>query len=48
MDLKKLTQWAKKELAFIMEDIPVLKKNTYLVYSSPYGQCNLTADRLEI
>lgn len=48
MDLKKLTQWAKEELALILEDIPELKKNAYLVYSSPYGQCNLTADRLEI
>lgn len=48
MDLKKLTQWAKEELALILEDIPEMKGNAHLVYSSPYGQCNLIADRLEI
>jgi len=48
MDLKKLNQWARNELALILENIPELKKNVYLVYSSSNGMCNITSDRLVI
>lgn len=48
LNLNKIIQWAKNELSLILDDIPDLKGNVYLVYSSPSGQCNLTANRLEI
>ncbi len=48
MDLNKLNRWATEELFKILEDIPELKGIAYLVFSSPNGQCMLTANRLEI
>jgi len=48
MNLEKLNQWAKDEFSKIIEDIPELKGNAYMVFSSPDGQCKLTANRLEI
>ena len=48
MDLEKLSQWAKRQLSVIITDIPELKENAYLVFSSRYGQCDLTDDKSDI
>jgi hypothetical protein len=48
MNLNKLSKCAAEELSKILEDIPELKGNAYLVFSSPFGQCKLTVNKLEI
>ena len=48
MNLDKICKWAGEELSKILEDIPELKGNAYLIFSSPSGQCKLTANKLEI
>lgn len=48
MNLEKLHQWAKDKFSKISDDIPELKGNAYLVFSSTSGQCKLTSNRLEI
>jgi len=48
IDLEKIITWIKKEISEISKDFPKIKKESYLVFSSPYGQCKITSSREEI
>ncbi len=48
LNLNPAISWAKNELSEISKDLPSIKKESYLVFSSPFGQCKLTSELSEI